>query len=318
MTDVHYHFEGDTVYAIHEGRVIAKGDTDKMDEVESDATNYLKGLKKEKDEKKKKSATHVVTPSGLKGQVLQRTASVWGEQVTVRFENGQVSTFEAHGVKDWMNERTASANPVEGLDQRLAKTYNHDRASLVARHAELVDLWQEARQLITSGVSYADQQKLDTIIVTAEHEGEAIQQSIEAIDSDSVEAYRPPESQVVEQADLGRADNWLDTVVQDMHAEAEGRDYEQILQDDPTLLAAGLDDGIVADQGASRELALSHIRSKVAGYVGNDVEEYVDQFLARFEAARRREQSTRTTDTRKEAATANSRVEDSPDEALFG
>jgi hypothetical protein len=90
------------------------------------------------------------------------------------------------------------------------------------------------------------------------------------------------------------------------------------LQDDPTLLAAGLDDGIVADQGASRELALSHIRSKVAGYVGNDVEEYVDQFLARFEAARRREQSTRTTDTRKEAATANSRVEDSPDEALFG
>jgi hypothetical protein len=123
---------------------------------------------------------------------------------------------------------------------------------------------------------------------------------------------------VVEQADLGRADNWLDTVVQDMHAEAEGRDYEQILQDDPTLLAAGLDDGIVADQGASRELALSHIRSKVAGYVGNDVEEYVDQFLARFEAARRREQSTRTTDTRKEAATANSRVEDSPDEALFG
>jgi hypothetical protein len=210
MTDVHYHFEGDTVYAIHEGRVIAKGDTDKMDEVESDATNYLKGLKKEKDEKKKKSATHVVTPSGLKGQVLQRTASVWGEQVTVRFENGQVSTFEAHGVKDWMNEKTASTNPVEGLDQRLAKTYNHDRASLVARHAELVDLWNEARTLITSGVSYADQQKLDTIIVTAEHEGEAIQQSIEAIDSDSVEAYRPPESQVVEQADLGRADNWLD------------------------------------------------------------------------------------------------------------
>jgi Fe-S cluster assembly ATPase SufC len=49
MTDVHYHFEGDDVYAIHEGRVIASGKADKMDEVESDATNYLKGLKNEKD-----------------------------------------------------------------------------------------------------------------------------------------------------------------------------------------------------------------------------------------------------------------------------
>src|SRR4051812_28242632 len=153
MTDVHYHFEGDNVYAIHEGRVVASGKADKMDEVESDATNYLKGLKIEKDEAKKKSATHVVTPSGLKGQVLQRTASVWGDELTVRFENGQVQTFSAHGVKDWMNERVASASsPVEAYEQRLAKTYNYDRASLVARHRELVDLYHDAKKLITSGV----------------------------------------------------------------------------------------------------------------------------------------------------------------------
>lgn len=319
MTDVHYHFEGDDVYAIHEGRVVASGKADKMDEVESDATNYLKGLKVEKDNAKKKSATHVVTPSGLKGQVLQRTASVWGDEVTVRFENGQVSTFAAHGVKEWMNERTASVgSPVEGLTQRLSKTYDHDRASLVARHRELVDLYHEARTLITSGVGYKDQQVLDSIIVTAEAEGEQIKQAIDNIDVGDVEAYQMPEPQVVEQADLGRSDNWIDAVVQDMQAESDDNDFEQILQDDPTLLAAGLDDGIVADQGASRELALSHIRGKVAGYVGDDVDGYVAQFLARFEAARRREQSTRTTDTRKEAAQATSRVEESPDEALFG
>lgn len=320
MTDVHYHFEDDNVYAIHEGRVIASGKADKMDEVESDATNYLKGLKAEKDEKKRKSATHVTTPGGLKGQVLQRTASIWGDEVTVRFENGQVSTFAAHGVKDWMTEKTAAAsNPVEGLEQRLGSTYEHDRDSLVRRHHELVDLWKEARALITSGVSYADQQKLDTIIVTAEAEGTQIQQSIEHIDAGQVEAYEPPAPQVIEQADVGgRSDNWLDAVLQDMHAEFEDVDYEQILNDDPTLLAAGLDDGIVADQGASRELALSHIKSKTAGFVGDDVEEYVTQFLARFEAARRHEASTRTTDTRKEAAVATSRVEDAPDESLFG
>ena len=320
MTDVHYHFEGDDVYAIHEGRVIASGKADKMDEVESDATNYLKGLKIEKDEKKRKSATHVVTPSGLKGQILQRTAAVWGEEVTVRFENGQVSTFSAHGVKDWMHEKTASAgNPIEALDQRLGKTYDHTRDALVARHRELVDLWKEARALITSGVSYADQQKLDTIIVTAENEGEQIAQAIDAIDAGGVEAYQPPEPQVIEQESVGApAGNWLDAVLEDAEAERGDVDYEQILQDDPTLLAAGLDDGIVADQGASRELALSHVRSKVAGYVGDDVEDYVSQFLARFEAARRNELSTRTTETRKEAATVTSRVEDSPDEALFG
>lgn len=319
MTDVHYHFEGDTVYAIHEGRVIAKGDADKMDEVESDATNYLKGLKIEKDEKRKKSATHVVTPNGVKGTILQRVASVWGEEVTVRLENGEVKSFAAHGVKDWMQEKTASAaNPVAGLDQRLGSTYNHDRNSLVRRHADLVEIWKEARSLITSGVSHTDQVALDTIIRTAEAEGEQIKQAIDHIDDGSVEAYRPPTPVPVEQADLGRSDDWLDAVVQDMHAEAEGIDYEQILQDDPTLLAAGLDDGIVADQGASRELALSHVRSKTAAYVGDDVEAYVDQFLARFEAARRKEASTRTANTRKEAAVATSHVEDAPDEALFG
>lgn len=318
MTDVHYHFEGDTVYAIHEGRVIASGKTDKMDEVESDATNYLKGLKTEKDEKKRKSATHVTTPSGLKGQVLQRTASVWGDEVTVRFENGQVSTFSAHGVKDWMTEKTASGSPVAGLGSRLAKTYNHDRASLVQRHGDLVEIWKEASDLIRSGVGYSDQTELDTIIRTAEAEGEHIVQAIDHIDSDQVEAYRPPTPMPVEQADMGRSDNWLDAVIDDMHKEFEDVDYEQVLQDDPTLLAAGLDDGIVADQGVSRELALSHIRSKTAGFVGDDVEGYVDQFLARFEAARRKEASTRTTSTRKEAAVATSRVEDAPDEALFG
>ena len=319
MTDVHYHFEGDTVYAIHEGRVVASGKTDKMDEVESDATNYLKGLKHEKDEKKRKSATHVVTPGGLKGQVLQRTASVWGDEVTVRFENGQVSTFSAHGVKDWMTERVAASNPIEGLDARLAKTYDHDRASLVARHRALVEIYHEAKNLITSGVGQSDMNRLDAIIRTAEAEGERIHDAVNAIDEGQIEAYQPPAPQVVEQADLGgRSDDWLDAVVKDMQDEYADVDYEQILQDDPTLLAAGLDDGIVADQGASRELALSHVRSKTAGFVGDDVEGYVSQFLARFEAARRRELSIRTTSTRKEAAVATSRVEDAPDEALFG
>lgn len=318
MTDVHYHFEGDDVYAIHEGRVIASGKADKMDEVESDATNYLKGLHHEKDEKRKKSATHIVTPNGLKGQVLQRFAGLWDEEVTVRFENGQVQTFVASGVKEWMNERTASASPVESLDHRLGSSYNHDRPSLVARFKELETIGKEARALIVSGVSYDDQRKLDTIIVTAEHEADAVGQQIDNIDVGNVEAYAPPVPQVVEQADLGRADSWIDTVVQDMVDESSQHDFEQILQDDPTLLAAGLDDGIVADQGASRELALSHIRSKTAGFVGDDVEEYVDQFVARFEAARRRELQTRTANTRKEAATATSRVESAPDESLFG
>src|SRR3982751_1845072 len=88
--------EDDQVLAISDGVVVAKGSD--ADEVKGDAVKYLEEQSKDKDEKKKKaarqSATHVQTPNGLKGSILNRTSS-WesDEQVTVRFENGRVVTL---------------------------------------------------------------------------------------------------------------------------------------------------------------------------------------------------------------------------------
>lgn len=314
-----YHFEGDSVYAIHDGRVIASGKKDDVGDVESDATKYLDGLKNEKDERKKKSATHIVSPNGLKGKLLQRTATVWGDEITVRWENGEVKSYPAHGVKEWITERIASTEgPVKALDQRLGTTYEHDRNSLVKRLQDLRIIASEARELLSVGAAYADEMALDTIVVTADAEAEGVRQAIDHIDSDAYDPYQPPTPQAMPQADMGRADSWIDAVVQDMVSESDKNDFEQVLNDEPVLLAAGLDDEVLYDQGASREIAFSHVADKTAGYVGDDVEAYHDQFLARFEMARRKELESRTVNTRKEAAVVESRVEDTPDEALFG
>jgi hypothetical protein len=319
-----FHFDGDEVFAIHDRTVIASGKIAEMDRVESDAVAYLDSLAQEQASRKREAATHIVTPNGLKGRILNRVDGVWGEEVSVRFENGQTSRFTvtARTVKEWMTEnpKTASASPVAALEERLNSNYEHDRDSLVARHASLQEISREARELIGSGVSYADQVKLDEIRVTADAEGEQVTNAIEYVDSDDVQAYRPPQPQVVQQADLGNqsAGDWLSVVVDDMIAENADNDFEKLLTEDPDVLAAGLDDSAVVNQGVAREIALSYVMDKTAGFVGEEVENYRDKFLARFEQARRREASVRTTTRKEAAAVKESNVADTPDEALFG
>jgi hypothetical protein len=108
MTDVHYHFEGDDVFAIHEGRVIASGKADKMDEVESDATNYLKGLKNEKAEKRRRARR--TSSLRLASRVRFFSAPLLCGATRLPFVSRTVRChLLAHGVKDWMHEKTASA-----------------------------------------------------------------------------------------------------------------------------------------------------------------------------------------------------------------
>lgn len=324
MTDFNptYVFDGDDVKAMHNGVVIASGKVDQMEAVESDATDYLEGLKLEADERKRSSATHIVTPNGVKGKILNRVGGVWGEEISVKFENGEHQSFTvtAGTVADWVTEapqKTASSTPISSLQSRLDAEFNTDRPSLVARHDELKAIATEARSLITKGASYKDQTELDRIRAIADAESEEVDQAIQYIDANDIEPYRPPSPVVVEQADLGRADGWIDVVHQDMTDEADGQDYDKILSDEPVLLAADLDTPVLSDQGVAREMALSHVLNRTAAYQGEDVEKYRDSFLARFEVARRRELSNRQEDTQKEAATATSAVVDAPDEAFF-
>ena len=91
-----YEYHGDTINAVFEGRVIASG-TD-FAKVSCSAEEYFNCLtKKRKDdehEAARKAATHITTPNGAKGEILNRVASLWGEQITVRFENGQIRRFD--------------------------------------------------------------------------------------------------------------------------------------------------------------------------------------------------------------------------------
>jgi hypothetical protein len=325
MTDttLTYTFEGEEIFAIHEGKVIASG-TD-LPEVEKSAVEYLDSLSKTRKaaetEKAKKKATHIITPNGVKGEILGRTAAVWGEQVTARFENGRIATFVVHGEDySWVSEKTASFDdPSAKLAAVLEEDYDHDRDSLAKRASTLSGIAVEAHRLITAGAPYPVEVKLDQIKVAAEAEVRQIKQAIDHLDAADAEGFTPPKTQVFEQADLGTGagNSWLDVTTQQMIEDSENQDFDKILQEGPALFVTDLDTGALADTGVTREMAYSHIVSKTAGFQGEEVEDFRDKFVARVEVARRHELASRKETTKKEAAATEDVQSNAPDEALF-
>jgi hypothetical protein len=320
-----YTFDGDEIFAHHEGRVIASGT--KMADVEKSALEYLDGLKTTRDqvtkEQAKKKATHIITPNGVKGEIISRVPTVWGEtEVTARFEQGRIASFKIHGEDDvqWVTERTASAkDPAAGLEARLASDFERDRASLAARHAELLEIATEAHRLASAGAPYPIEIRLDQIKLAAEAERRQVKEAIDHLDDADVEAYRPPESLVIEQADLGRGgrDSWLDATAQEMIAESEAQDLDKLLAEGPAMFVTDLDTGALADAGVTSEMAFSHVTSKTAGFQGKEVDEFREKFVARVEVARRHELASRKTTSKKEAAADQEVQANVPDEALF-
>jgi hypothetical protein len=322
-----YTFEGDEIFAIHEGRVIASGKD--MEKVEGDAVKYLDSLKKARDKKAseqaEKKATHIITPNGVKGEILGRTPTVWGTQVTARFENGEIKTFDTHAESNvkWLSEnvKTAGANPLEKLTTRLDEDYSHDRRSLVQRHDELSAIAREASELLSRGASYDIEVRLDQIKTAADYERSQIKEAIDHLDSADAENFIPDapfNPTVVEQADVGPSSgSWLDVTTQQMIDESEGQDFEKLLHEGPGLFVTELDDGALADSGVTREMALSHITSKTAGFQGEEIDDYREQFIARTEIARRDELAARKVNIHKEAAAEQEIQSNTPDDVLF-
>lgn len=327
MTDLvpEYTFEGDEIFAIHEGHVIASG-TD-MEAVESDAIDYLDSLKTTRadaaKEAAKVSATHIITPNGVKAQILSRTASIYGEEISVRLANGQFATYQTHPEDKYVTEnlKTAGADdPVSKLASTLDAGFEHDKDSLRARHAELGKVAQEAYRLITAGAPYSVQVELDSIRTAAEVEARQVKEAIDHLEDADMESFIPSapfEPQVALQADMGRSDSWLDTVSQDMIAESEAVDHEKLMTEGPAVLVSDLETPALADAGVTREMAFSHVMAKTAGFEGEEVEKYREQFVARVEQARRAELAERKTATAKEAAVVKEAEVDAPDDALF-
>lgn len=318
-------FEGDQVFAIYGGKVIASG-TD-MDSVESSAVEYLESLKDTHEntakENAKKAATHIITPNGVKGEILGRTPDLWGEQLTIRLANGSITRYTVHGETevDWVTEKKASAaNPATALKDRLATDFEHDVDSLSARYKELGDISIEAHRLASAGAPYSVQVELDQIRIAAEAEGRQIKEAIDHLDSADAESFIPDAPfapSAVEQVDLGHNDSWLDVVANDMIEESEAVDTDKLLSEGPALFVTDLDNGALADTGVTRDMALAHVTARTAGFIGEEVDEFRQTFIARVEVARRHELASRKEVTKKTAAVEEQAQADTPDDALF-
>jgi hypothetical protein len=322
--------EGNQVLAFFEDQLIAQGPV--FAKVEESALDYLEGLSKDRSakevERKKASATHIVTPSGLKGEILGNYGGQWGEKlITVRLENGRIARLEAHAGNDknieyQTVEAAAPASALEYLEGTLNETPEGTKESLVARIDNLDNLVIAATEF-QRHASYEDQRKASEIIISAEHEKREVRDALAHLELADVEAFVPPapfKTSGVEQADLGTTSSWLDETVGEMIAESSSQDFDRLLAEEPGQFIAGLDTGALADQGITREMALSHIISKTAGYQGEAVDAYREQFLAKVEQARRDELKDRAQSAKKKAektAKKEKKAKKLPDEALF-
>ena len=316
-----FEFRGDKVFAVFENRVIAAGDD--FDDVSKDAEEYLgdveKGREDKDEEKAKKAASHVETPNGLKGTILSRVPGLWGDEITVRLENNQIRRFETTaGLKFSKEATTEPANHREALQTVLDRTVTPTREGLIARLRELDAVRIEASTHVASA-GFSEQQGLNQLVITAGCEMQEVKDALahlSAIDAENA-APAAPVYAAVEQASLGHSDDWLEHVAREMVVESEAQDFEKLLTEGPVVLVSSLDDGAVHNAGTVREIAYNHVVTKTAGFQGDGVQSYRENFVANAEAARRRELTYRKDVQHKEATRKEASTEDVPDEGLF-
>lgn len=317
--------DGDEIYAFVGDRCIAHGSH--FAAVEQTATDYLDHVvtedKAKAAEAQKASATHVTSPNGLKGEILSNVDGVWGNELTVRWENGRIAKYHAHEGFEFTKESAEPPkNALEYLEGVLNTEPEHDKQSLFSRITSLDEMIIKASNVINTGVSLSDERKIDQLVVAAEYEKREVKEALDHLEQADAESFSPPapfSMGVAEQADLGPSSNWLDETVGEMVAETEGQNFDKMLDEEPGLFVADIDTGALGDAGIVGEMALSHIVSKTAGLRGEKIEEYRKAFVAKTELARRRELADRTTVAKEqfEKTAKTEEQQDLPDDALF-
>lgn len=264
-------------------------------------------------------ATHVTTPNGIKGQILGKQKGLWGDQVTIRLENGRIAKFDVTGDETYSTEKTAKVALADTLTERLDAEVTGTKDSLVARIKELKAIKVEAVNRI-SKAKYTEQQQLHNIVVTADMEIHEVTDALAGLEDAEPFIPEAPFSsdRAVEQESLGGGDStWLDNTVEEMIAEAEGQDFDQLLNEGPESFVAELETPALADGGVVHELADSYVSSKVAGLDRTASAEYKEAFLTRVEEVRRAELTSRKEELRAEATQHEASVNDGPDEGIF-
>lgn len=308
-----------------EGKVVASADS--IDDLETQMANAEWGELPagSSDTLPDVHHTHIVTPNGLKGQILGKHKDLWGEAVTVRFENGRIASYHVaddekeNDFKFVKEEDEEKENPVENLKKKVEKETAHTTSGIQERLTELDEIKKQAYHLISQGVSYEDEQQLDDVRTMADHERGELAAQLEYLESEEAEAYRPPAPygmEAVEQESLGGGDGtWLDETLGEMIQEAEGTDFDQMMEEGPETFVAELEDPALADAGVVRQMASNLVRSKTAGIDPEAVKEFEKAFLGRVEWCRRARLTDRKEEIKKEAASEENF--DGPAEGLF-
>lgn len=262
----------------------------------------------------------VTTPNGVKGHVLARTPELWGEQVTVRWENGNITSIPIDKSLTFAAAEDASKaeSVVERLEERLAAHFEQDKMSLIERGRELQNIAREASSRVASA-SDAEAVELAKVSTQADFELREIKAALDAILAGEQEAYEAPapiESlPAVEQASMNGNDaSWLDGVHANMVAEANSTDYLKIMDEGPERLVASLDPEQLADAGVTRIIATRDIEAKTAGADEAQQDQYKRLWLARVEEQRKKALA----EHKEEVAEKTASSEPShPDESLF-
>ena len=323
-----YEYKGDNISAVFEGHVIAAGT--EFSKVSCTAEEYLDKLRGERGrvtkEQERKSATHVTTPNGLRGSIISRVEGLWGEEITVRFDNNEIRRYATAAADDdsWQYETETPEAPAdyrEYFTSKLNESYEPTRGGLNARLEDLGQVRTGAANLASHSASLAESRVLDQYVLAAQNESAEIKEALTHLDAVDAEnaSPAPPVYAAVEQADIGRGkgNDWLDVVAHEMIAESEAQDFDKLLEEGPTLLVSNLDDAAIHDVGIVREAAVNEIVARTAGFQGEEVNKYREAFVTQAELARRNELTYRQENAAKVATVKEAGVADASDEALF-
>lgn len=284
----------------------------------------------EEGEEKKESAvtaataTHVTTPNGLKGTILGKQKGLWGDQVTIRLENGRIAKFDVAASEDIEYSREVEDpfptqhNYVAKLQEQLDKTYDGTRAALVARVEELKLLKENGANFIRSA-SYADGETVDNIIVQADYELREVTDALSALeDAEPYAAPAPFATGVTEQESMGGGDSsWLDNAVDQMVTENEAQDFDALLEEGPDVFVSELETPVLEDQDVTNEYAEQFVSSKTAGLQPEAVTEFKKAFMTNVEHARQLELASRVEASEKIAKEASTEDHDGDATGLF-
>lgn len=261
----------------------------------------------------------VVTPNGLKGKVLGRTAGLWGDTVTVRLENGTIK--QLHVDKDLTFTASKDAEPedrIASYRSRLDESVEGDKDSLVKRLSGLGSLKREIAAVVDT-YDDTDAEQLHEIVTQASYEAKEVEEALQHLAEMEGQAFEPPapiESlPAVEQASMGGGGNWLDQTVNAMTARVEATDFNKLMDEGPEGFVAELEDGALGDADTVRSIASSWIRSRTVGTDEDVRDPYENVFLARVEDERQRRLASRKDEIQKEASAEE--PYDGPDDALF-